>query len=563
MLYTEISIPLPDDSRYELYKQGNGSTYVKYRIKSYRHEGRLKHDRLLIGRLVIDPIDGAKRFHPNSNYFSFFNVQPPTFSKVKGPGRPRKARKEPVSIERKSIETAFGYSIACHSLAREHSLDQILINSFGDSLANEILAVGAFFGAGAPGGLTNIDHFTDKHMCFTDGVITSQGLSQLYREITTAQCNDFFKEWTKYCCADDCICYDVTSISNYPTSLPMVAWGYNHDKERLPQVNVGIFFTIERKLPVFFSYYNGYINDFTNLPYVLEQAWLNGLKQDVPLTLVLDGGFAVSESLDIARQHGCEFIVGAPLDLSKDIRNQVLDWRASPLSSNTSLIHRHDETIRCSVKEFTIGRINTRLMMYKSPLFSARDESTLNSYVAKIAQELKTATRLSQSKLKLYSQFFHINENEDDGLSFELKEKHYSELLELCGCFAMLCTRNDLSPNEVLDIYRAKDCVEKSFSIFKNDVQDERLQVNYQDSINGKLFVAFIGLILRKTLENKLRSYLTKSRIDIDSAIARLMDITCRKQNDEWVLTSALSKQQKVLVKALDLPISQLDIGRG
>ena len=561
MLYTEISIPLPDDSRYELYKQGKGTTYVKYRIKSYRHEGRLKHDRLLIGRLVIDPIDGAKMFHPNSNYFSFFNVQPPTFSKVKGPGRPRKASKEPVSIERKSNEAAFGYSIACHSLAREHSLDQILINSFGDSLANKILAVGAFFGAGAPGGLTNIDHFTDKHMCFTDGVITSQGLSHLYREITTAECNDFFKEWTKYCCADDCICYDVTSISNYPTSLPMVAWGYNRDKERLPQVNVGMFCTIERKLPVFFSCYNGSIYDFTNLPYVLEQARLNGFKLDVPLTLVLDGGFAVSESLDIAREHGCEFIVGAPLDLSKDIRNQVLDWRGSPLSSNTSLIQRHDETIRCSVKELTIGRINTRLMMYKSPLSSARDESTLNSYVAKIAEELKTATGLGQSKLKLYSQFFHINE--DDGLRFELKEKHYSELLELCGCFAMLCTRNDLSPNELLDIYRAKDCVEKSFSIFKNDILDEGLQVNYQDSINGKLFLAFIGLILRKTLENKLRSYLTKSRIDIDSAIARLMDITCRKQNDEWVLTSALSKQQKELVKALDLPIRQLDIGRG
>ena len=511
----------------------------------------------------MDQIDGAKMFHPNSNYLSFFNVQPPTFSKVKGPGRPRKASKEPVSIERKSIETAFGYTIACHSLAREHSLDQILINSFGDAIANKILAVGAFFGAGAPGGLTNIDHFTYKHMCFTDGVIASQGLSQLYQEITTAQCNDFFKEWTKYCCADDCICYDVTSISNYCTSLPMVAWGYNRDKERLPQVNVGMFCTIERKLPVLFICYNGSINDFTNLPYVLEQARLNGLKQDVPLTLVLDGGFAASESLDIARQHGCEFIVGAPPDLSKDIRNQVLDWRSSPLSSNTSLIQRHDETIRCSVKEFTLGRINTRLMMYKSPLSAARDESTLNSYVAKIAQELKTATRLSQSKLKLYSQVFHINENEDDGLRFELKEKHYSEILELCGCFALFCTRKDLSPNEVLDIYRAKDCVEKSFGIFKNDILDERLQVKNQESINGKLFLAFIGLILRKTLENKLRSYLTKSRIGLDSAIARLGDITCRKQNDGWVLTSALSKQQKELVKALDLPISLLDTKRG
>ena len=28
MLYTEISIPLPNDSKYELYKQGKGSTYV-------------------------------------------------------------------------------------------------------------------------------------------------------------------------------------------------------------------------------------------------------------------------------------------------------------------------------------------------------------------------------------------------------------------------------------------------------------------------------------------------------------------------------------------------------
>ena len=67
---------------------------------------------------------------------------------------------------------------------------------------------------------------------------------------------------------------------------------------------------------------------------------------------------------------------------------------------------------------------------------------------------------------------------------------------------------------------------------------------------------------MRKTLENKLRSYLTKSSIGLDSAIARLGDITCRKQNDEWILTSALSKQQKELVKALDLPISQLDIKR-
>ena len=229
-------------------------------------------------------------------------------------------------------------------------------------MANKILAVASFFAAGAPGGLSNIDHFTDKHMCFTDSVISSQALSQLYRSISLVECNDFFQDWIKYCCADDCICYDVTSISNYSTSLPMVAWGYNRDKERLPQVNVGMFCTIQRKLPVYFSCYNGSINDFTNLPYVLEQAKANGLKLDVPITLVIDGGFAVGDALDNARAHGCDFIVGAPLDFCKDVQ-QVLNWRRNPLSKNTILIQRSDETIRCSVKDFNIATLIQKVMM--------------------------------------------------------------------------------------------------------------------------------------------------------------------------------------------------------
>lgn len=562
MLYTDVSISLPNDSRYELHRQKKGQTYVKYRIKSYRVDGKLKHDRLLIGKISNEDIEGIKTFHPNENYYSFFKIPLPKVSTVKGPGRPCKDIS--TAPARKANITSFGYTLACHSIAKEYSLDVMLRNAFGESMANKILAVASFFAAGAPGGLSNIDHFTDKHMCFTDSVISSQALSQLYRSISLVECNDFFQDWIKYCCADDCICYDVTSISNYSTSLPMVAWGYNRDKERLPQVNVGMFCTIQRKLPVYFSCYNGSINDFTNLPYVLEQAKANGLKLDVPITLVIDGGFAVGDALDNARAHGCDFIVGAPLDFCKDIREQVLNWRRNPLSENTILIQRSDETIRCSVKDYNIGRINTRLMMYKSPISTSRDEASLSSYVSKISEELRSATRLGPNRYKQYSQLFHINVNEkNEILSFEIKEKHYSEILELCGCFALFCTRNDLSPQEVLDIYRAKDCVEKAFSVFKNDILYERLEVKSQESIYGKLFIAFIALIIRRMLDNKLRPYLKISRIGLDSAIARLSDITCRKYGESWVLTSSLSKQQKELVETLNIPISFLDIKKG
>ena len=45
----------------------------------------------------------------------------------------------------------------------------------------------------------------------------------------------------------------------------------------------------------------------------------------------------------------------------------------------------------------------------------------------------------------------------------------------------------------------------------------------------------------------------------LDSAIERLADIQCAKKDQMWILTSALTKQQKELIEALKLPINYLD----
>lgn len=561
MIYLDISLPVPvDNRRYELQKIRDSLTYVKYRVKSYRLKGKLKHERILIGKLSDEQLDGVKLFHPNSKYFEFLKKPLPTCSTVKTVGRPRKiidANNKDVSSKNDNL--AFGYTIACHAIAKELNLYKMLESSFGEKITNKIMAVASFFAAGAPGGLTNIDHYTNKHMCFIDKTLSSQELSELYRDINSSDYNDFFRQWALYCCKDDYVCYDVTSISNYSTSMPMVAWGYNRDKEQLPQINVGLFCTIKHKLPVFFTPYNGSINDFTNLPYILEQAKSCGINFSKPITLVMDGGFAVKDSLENTRNYGCDLIVGAPLDFCTNIRQYILNWRRSPLSNKTVLIQRSGETVRSSVEELSIGRIKTKLFMYKSPLSTARDEQALTSYVNKISEELSNITHISDIKLKQYSEFYDIRVN-DKEITCKLKTEQYNQLLELCGCFAILTTRDDLSPEEIFDIYRAKDCVEKAFAIYKNDILEERLEVKSQDSINGKMFLAFIALIIRKSLDNKLRSYLTKTRIGLDSAISRLSDITCIKKDHNWMLKSALTKQQKELISVLNLPINYLDI---
>ena len=121
-----------------------------------------------------------------------------------------------------------------------------------------------------------------------------------------------------------------------------------------------------------------------------------------------------------------------------------------------------------------------------------------------------------------------------------------------------MCTNTELSCEEALDLYRSKDCVEKAFAVLKNDILDERIRTKSIESTNGKMFLAFIGLIIRRTLEDKLRRYLNKSRISLDSAINRLSYIRCIKEDEKWLLSNCLTKVQRELVDILGLPVSGL-----
>ena len=101
--------------------------------------------------------------------------------------------------------------------------------------------------------------------------------------------------------------------------------------------------------------------------------------------------------------------------------------------------------------------------------------------------------------------------------------------------------------------------MEKAFAALKNDILNERMYTKSIDSTNGKLFLAFIGLIIRKALESKLRAFLNKNMIGLDSAIDRLSDISCRKDGEAWILDKALTKQQKEMIEILQLPLSYLN----
>lgn len=87
---------------------------------------------------------------------------------------------------------AFGYMISCHKICEDIGLTRILKESMPNELTNEVIAVASFMLTPTNGGLSAMEDFTSKHMCFNNTLINSQRLSDLYVQINDELRNSFF-----------------------------------------------------------------------------------------------------------------------------------------------------------------------------------------------------------------------------------------------------------------------------------------------------------------------------------------------------------------------------------
>ncbi len=557
MIFVDYPIPVPFDKGHKFDRKKNKNHVMLYvRIRSFRENGKLKHDGYSIGKISLDE-DGNEILLPNDNYFIKFKGIPcPTNSKVRLRGRPNKGD---LPCKTKNIkdnaEQMVGYSIAYSHFVKELGLIDILEESFGYDMARKIIQVTSFFCLGMPFGLSNIENYCENHYIFSDIIMTSQHLSKLYKEIDESSIANFLSAWMQHHNTSKTACYDVTSISNYSRNLSMIERGYNRDKEDLDQLNLGMFCDMESKIPLFYSIYNGSLNDHSNLKEIILKARHLGLSKTV--TLITDGGFANKTMLNKLKSLNLNFIMGAPKRRHKDIENVIKNWLLStPLglcdkfSYDNDIFLFHETSVDIADKTY-------RLILYVSNQSYMFDSLNFNDKIEMQENYLKSKNKLTKQELKKYEKFFKINIKDKKIISIERDNDAIKDYLLMSGAFALISNNEDLSPKELLVLYKDKDIVEKSFNMLKNDIINERLYVSNDDSLRGKMFLIFIALIVRKYFLQKVIEFRdTKHKYTLESVFAILSDIKCYKHNDIFLLPKNLTAKQKFVVDKLNLPFN-------
>lgn len=472
-LNSSIQVPVPEHGTVKR-KMGD-KVYVYYATAVYRNEkGQPTSDRISIGR--YDKETGM--LIPNRSYYEVYLKQP-----------------QPNVTGIKSIGVGFAFDEICKKLG----LTRILKAYFPEQWKLMLTAAQYMLSEGNV--MYYIGDYTEGHKAPIKGNIDDAQISRMFSAIRKEDTFLFFREWMKNRKPKEYIAYDVTSFSSYGKQMERLEWGYNRDKEKLPQINLGMYYGEESGLPLYYRVYPGSISDKAHLQYMIaDNEYINAKKT----RFVMDRGFYSADNLRCLTDKGYRFVIALP----------------GSLKYCTELIKKHGHDLVNHSKymlgnglpygkayEITELGFRMRVHLYYDSEKALQESTTLYDLLERQENDLKHMEEPPDRKLH-YDKYFFINRSKDGKLGYVRNHEAIDAQLAKCGFFLIAETDFTKSTAEILDIYRRRDTVEKSFDDLKNELDMKRLRCHSDKATDGKVFVAFLSLIVRSYMLNHLRSFM-------------------------------------------------------
>lgn len=522
MLNDNIKVPMPDEKI--VVRKKKHISYVYYRTRVYRNaKGQPTNDTVLIGKK--DEESGM--LIPNKKYYELYGIKP-------------KEDSDQEIILNTVLD--YGNNYLLEFLLEKYDVNSTLKYAFPDIhkeiavLAKYMLCEGNVY--------YYCEDWCDKTYTGLSKTISSQKSSEVCKAIDLNKRGKFFKRWIYAREKEEYLAYDITSISSYSTGNDNVEWGYNRDEEALPQVNMGMIFGESTKIPVYYNVYPGSIPDKCYLDYMLRDSEEIGLKYS---KFVMDKGFFTEHNLKRLAKETLHFIVSVPNH--QNIPKRLIAENARMQYDSRNSLGAGKPYAKCVTITDYGFRSNVHVFF---DTMKFHDESAMLLNNIEKREQALSSMAAKPSEPQAYDKYFIFKENKKS-FSFERDTTAINETISTLGYFLILTTDFKLTSNEVLEIYRRKDVVEKCFDNLKNAIDMKRLRTHSTETSDGKMFIAFISLILRSILENIIGEFNRKNNLTIEKVMKELSKIRVVQLSNGTSLLNPITKKQRMILENFGL----------
>ena len=466
-----------------------------------------------------------------------------------------------------------GLTYALGHIATTEGFVSALFDLFGEKLANQILSLSFYVLATKNEALDDFCYFNASHEHPYGSDISSSESSAILASITAEHVQEFFKairqagpsrSKEEHFCA-----FDGSAFSSYSNDLSEVEVSRGKQDPDLKHFAMAAVYSSKEGRCVYYRVYRGNIPDIKTIDHFVEVAKTMGYNFR---RIVLDRGYCSWNNL-YRLHYECRYNVIMCLKSNMLVYKETLKSARGTFEEDcTCYLSDHGvygKTIRQEIvltngdnkehptRVFVHVYYNRRKAADQEPrLYGDLEDSiaTLTDRVAKKKLSIDDAQkRLFKCKHK---SLITVRKTGNSACVFEMNCEAVDEAMGKLGYFMLLSTEN-LSAGQVLDIYRAKDGVERVFNNAKNDIGFDRPAVKTDATLEGKVFIIMLAGMISTHIRNAMRAHrkeLTR-KITYNKLLKELdcMYTFTVKGKTRWC---EVSEKQAMLLKCLDVPLS-------
>jgi transposase len=500
---------------------------------------------IMIGTVCSD--DESMMF-PNDNYFATFGVD--SFDDLDDP-----------NLSFDDI-MSFGSSYVLRYLSDTCGLTTALVETFGEELANRILAL-SFYSISEKTNVAqhfenwSFDHYTGLLKNFSDSTI-----NVIYKEkITEELIDEFHKKWIiqwktnclKKLLPNKTIVYlDSTNITTSSPSIDNAEQGHAKKKDGFPQVNTAVLMSETTSHPLAMYQYRGAQIDNTSLIEIIKYSQEIGLKD---CFFVADRGYHSANNVkELSKQKFaimCSENNNATVDnilanigIYFKVHNKVRGYDAYCIDYQSKSFYDSDLHVYVYVDSDT-KHLEAKHLMEK---------------VEKYEKFLLKKNKKEEWMESSYGKFFIFRDKEPNqkdrrNFSLERREETIQEELDKCGFFVVLSNDNEIDNAQMLSIMRHRAIIENGFRHWKTDFDMEKARIQSDEVMLSKTFIGFVSLIIKKDGLERLKSLLKNSTDNetFNSLLQALDKIKIQYKNERWSPRNRLTGKCQKIFKTLGI----------
>ncbi|MDO5862598.1 MAG: IS1634 family transposase [Thermoplasmata archaeon] len=462
--------------------------------------------------------------------------------------------------ERYAVDSEIGRTLLLESIAERIGLGGAVRDAFGKD-APAILTC-AYFMASCREPLTACEQWSAQADTPYGGRLADQRISELLQRIDADGRARFFRTWMERVGEDDSYALDITSISSYSESMAIVRAGYNRDRESLEQINLALLIGSRSRLPVCYSVIPGNVNDKTSLERFLHTVRAMGLER---FSLVMDKGFCTAANMDEMQRMGLRFVQS--MENRVDTAKSAIDSVRDGMARFDNYIRVYGSDVYAVTKHIsrTVDGVTRGISVHV--FYDPQKKLDEEAHLAERLDEARAAIMAGKgdaSQKALARKYLKVTRR-GGAVQVTARQDAIEEANRYSGFLVLLSNHVD-DRAEALRIYRDKETAESAFDDLKNGMDMKRLRVRSETALNGKMFIAFLGLALKLEMSNVMdRSpeLAGRTREEVLREMSILRSVRIGEGNEVF---TERTKLQKRVVKDFGIKTSfkdRLDSDRG